>query len=144
MKDYFVAEDGYRTDSFEDEIFESSNEYGDDGYEDDECGSEDYERDEFESEKNTEKKVFVLIIYDIIDNKKRVKFAKLLQGYGFRVQKSSFEALITRQKYKKLLAEIPPFVSEMDSVRVYRLRGQTEVVRFGRDDVIETEDLIYI
>ena len=33
------------------------------------------------------KKLYVLIIYDIVDNKKRLAFAKKLNGYGFRVQK---------------------------------------------------------
>ena len=47
-------------------------------------------------EENTqEKKAYVLIIYDIVDNAKRVRLAKFLQGYGFRVQKSAFEALIS-------------------------------------------------
>ena len=41
-------------------------------------------------------KVFVLIIYDITDNKKRLKLSKLLLGYGFRIQKSAFEAMITK------------------------------------------------
>ena len=41
------------------------------------------------------KKLYVLIIYDIVDNKKRLAFAKKLNGYGFRVQKSAFEAMIT-------------------------------------------------
>ena len=35
--------------------------------------------------------MFVLIIYDIVDNGRRVKLAKYLQGYGFRVQKSAKE-----------------------------------------------------
>ena len=41
-------------------------------------------------------RVFVLIIYDIISNKSRNKFSKLLLGYGFRIQKSAFEAVITK------------------------------------------------
>ena len=46
------------------------------------------------SEDSKEKKVYVLIIYDIIENKKRTKLAKFLQGYGFRIQKSAFEAML--------------------------------------------------
>ena len=34
-------------------------------------------------ENNYSKKLFVLVIYDIIDNKRRVKFAKEMSGYGF-------------------------------------------------------------
>ena len=39
------------------------------------------------SEELESDKEFILIIYDIVENKKRVKFAKLLSGYGIRVQK---------------------------------------------------------
>ena len=51
-------------------------------------------------------KMFILVIYDIVDNKRRLKFAKTLSGYGKRVQKSAFEALLTRQKYEKLILKI--------------------------------------
>ena len=53
------------------------------------------------------KKVYVLVIYDIVNNKRRVAFAKKMEGYGFRVQKSAFEALISEMLYRKLLQEIP-------------------------------------
>lgn len=32
------------------------------------------------------KKLYILVIYDIVDNKRRVKFANKMSGYGFRVQ----------------------------------------------------------
>ena len=49
-------------------------------------------------EKTTSDNVFVLIIYDIVDNKKRIKLSKMLLGYGFRIQKSAFEAIIPKRK----------------------------------------------
>ena len=55
----------------------------------------------FEAEKEkSPDKVFVLIIYDIVDNKRRTKLAKYLQGFGFRGQKSAFEAVIPKKKYQ--------------------------------------------
>ena len=48
----------------------------------------------------TDDRLFILIIYDITNNSKRVKFAKLLLGYGFRIQKSAFEAVLTKTKYE--------------------------------------------
>ena len=54
----------------------------------------------------TDDRLFILIIYDITNNSKRVKFAKLLLGYGFRIQKSAFEAVLTKTKYEKLKQEI--------------------------------------
>ena len=56
-------------------------------------------------------KQFVLIIYDIVDNKKRIKFSKMLEGYGKRVQKSAFEAMLSSKSYNKLMEEIPKYVS---------------------------------
>lgn len=50
-------------------------------------------------------RLFVLIIYDIVNNSRRTKFAKLLLGYGFRIQKSAFEAVITKSKLMKLKFE---------------------------------------
>ena len=37
-------------------------------------------------EENSIKKLYILVIYDIVDNKRRVRFAKKMNGYGFRVQ----------------------------------------------------------
>lgn len=37
-------------------------------------------------ENTTSDNVFVLIIYDIADNKKRLKLSKMLLGYGFRIR----------------------------------------------------------
>ena len=48
-------------------------------------------------EEKKDDRVFVLIIYDIVDNKRRVKLAKYLQGYGFRVQKSALE--VSRKRH---------------------------------------------
>lgn len=89
-------------------------------------------------------KVFVLIIYDIVENRKRVKLAKLLQGYGFRIQKSAFEAVLTKKKYKKLLQELAPFGNEEDSIRVYKIIGKGQVTNIGAEKVNEQEDVILI
>lgn len=95
-------------------------------------------------EKTKEDKVYVLIIYDIIDNKSRQKLAKYLQGYGFRVQKSAFEATITKSKYNKLINEMPAFVSEGDSIKVYKIIGKGQVTSFGVERDIKQEEIIVI
>ena len=79
----------------------------------------------------TDDRLFILIIYDITNNSKRVKFAKLLLGYGFRIQKSAFEAVLTKTKYEKLKQEIPEFVDkEEDSIRIYQIKGKTQAVSY--------------
>ena len=95
-------------------------------------------------EKTTKDEVFVLIIYDIVDNKRRLKLSKYLQGYGFRVQKSAFEARISKRKYQKLLREIPRYIGELDSVKVYKMIGSGQVTAFGKNMDIQNEDIIVI
>ena len=96
-------------------------------------------------EENTqEKKAYVLIIYDIVDNAKRVRLAKFLQGYGFRVQKSAFEALISFSLYNKLLREIGVYVDEEDSIRIYKIVGQGQVTILGKNEKVQNGDCIII
>lgn len=96
-------------------------------------------------ESNIEKKLYILVIYDIVDNRRRNKFAKKMNGYGFRVQKSAFEAMVTDNLYQKLLAEIPFLISpEQDSIRVYKIRGSGEVRLFGMNRTIENEEVVII
>lgn len=90
-------------------------------------------------------RLFILIIYDIVSNKRRVKFAKMLLGYGFRVQKSAFEALLPAKKYEKLIYEIPHYIAAEDSVRLYKITGKGQVVSWGENENQETdEDIILI
>lgn len=89
-------------------------------------------------------KLFVLVIYDIIENKKRTKLAKMLNGFGFRIQKSAFEAMLSRPKYDKLIEKLRPFVSDSDSIRVYKIRGEGAITVMGRDDSVADEEVIII
>lgn len=92
-----------------------------------------------------EKKLYILVIYDIVSNKQRVAFAKKMNGYGFRVQKSAFEAMISERLYRKLLVEIPKYIdSATDTVRVYKIRGSGEVSLFGISETIENEEVIIL
>ncbi|WP_176838595.1 CRISPR-associated endonuclease Cas2 [Fusobacterium hominis] len=90
-------------------------------------------------------KVFVLIIYDIVENKIRNKFYKKMKGYGFQVQKSAFEAIISDSLYKKLLKEVPKLINtEKDSVRIYKMTGYGEIKLFGCSINIENEETVII
>lgn len=96
-------------------------------------------------EKSYSKKIFILLIYDIIDNKRRTKFAKEMSGYGFRVQKSAFEALLEESQLKKLEKKIPSLIDpEEDSIRIYRMTGYGEVKLYGQNTKIEAEDVIIL
>ena len=75
---------------------------------------------------------------------KRVRLAKFLQGYGFRVQKSAFEALISFSLYNKLLREIGVYVDEEDSIRIYKIVGQGQVTILGKNEKVQNGDCIII
>ena len=87
-------------------------------------------------------RVYVLIIYDIIDNKRRLKLAKYLNGYGFRVQKSSFEAKLTKSKYNQMINGIGKYATNEDSIRIYKIIGKGQVTVLGKDYKIDDEEVI--
>ena len=86
----------------------------------------------------------VLVIYDISDNKHRLKFSKFLESFGHRVQKSCFEARLTKNQYDELVSELEKITREDDNVRIYRMYGYEEVKVLGVKDYIEEEDIIII
>ncbi len=93
---------------------------------------------------NRRNKVYALVIYDIVENTKRTKFARFLSGYGNRVQKSAFEVSITEKKFDEMLRKIPSFCTMEDSIRVYRISGKNLVHKWGIDYLEEQEDIIII
>ena len=100
----------------------------------------------FDTEESSDKglKFYVLVIYDISSNRRRTKLAKLMKSFGFRVQKSSFEARLEERKYVKLLSELRLYVENEDSIRVYKIRGKGAVTVFGKDDTVVEEEVIII
>lgn len=89
-------------------------------------------------------KKLVLIIYDIIDNKRRTKMVKLLESYGTRVQRSAFEALINRSQYSKIIEGIKKIISNEDNVRIYRLNSSNEVLLLGESYSVYEEEVIVV
>lgn len=83
------------------------------------------------------------MIYDIVDNKRRNKMVKCLEAYGVRVQKSAFEALLTRRQYDKMLGESSRLIDEaVDSLRVYVLDDIIDVYTWGIGERKETDCVI--
>lgn len=81
------------------------------------------------------KRYIVLVIYDIVDNKRRNKMVASLEKYGLRVQKSAFEAYITKKQYEKMEREITKIIdTDKDSLRIYFLANHTSVRSWGVGD----------
>lgn len=90
-----------------------------------------------------ERKFIVLMIYDIVDNKRRNKMVKCLEAYGVRVQKSAFEALLNRRQYEKMLRESSILIDEaVDSLRVYVLDDIIDVYTWRIGERKETDCVI--
>ena len=87
----------------------------------------------------------VLVIYDIVNDKKRYRLAKMLLGYGERVQRSAFECHLTTKQYEEMTKKALIFIDEdEDLLRVYKLTGNTTVQVWGSIPLTEDEDIVII
>ena len=68
--------------------------------------------------------MFYVISYDIPDDRRRNQLAKVLKGFGTRVQYSVFEAHLNRRQYEQLKRAVEPLLDPSeDSIRYYALCG---------------------
>lgn len=102
--------------------------------------------DYFETvENNSEtRKYLIVIIYDIVNNKVRNKFAKYLNRFGVRVQKSAFECILEKSGYEKLIKGIDKHFSSGDLIRVYKLSGSADVKIWGEVGKLEQDEVLII
>ncbi|GAB4528070.1 MAG: CRISPR-associated endonuclease Cas2 [Pleurocapsa sp.] len=87
--------------------------------------------------------MFVIVSYDISEDKRRTKIHDILSSYGQWMQYSLFECDLTKTEYAKLRSRLNKIInSETDSIRFYFLCGccQNKIERIGgelvRDDTI--------
>lgn len=63
-----------------------------------------------------------VICYDIPDDKRRLKVAKCLDGFGDRIQYSVFEAVLDDALVDKLIGKLQKIIDDKeDQIRVYVL-----------------------
>lgn len=63
--------------------------------------------------------MFLLIPYDISDDKRRREVDKILSSYGKRVNYSVFEVEVNASKFRKLVKALEAVTIEQDHVRIY-------------------------
>lgn len=64
--------------------------------------------------------MLVLVVYDIADDKRRLKLSNFLEGHGRRVQESVFECYLSLEQMKKLHDHVKKRVKpDVDNVRFY-------------------------
>ena len=68
------------------------------------------------------KQGFYLVVYDIVDNRKRYRLVETLKDYGFRVQKSVFECRLTEKQYREMRDKLEKIIDlKRDSLIIYPL-----------------------
>lgn len=87
--------------------------------------------------------MFVIVSYDISEDKRRTKIHEILSSYGQWMQYSLFECNLSKTEYAKLRSRLQKIInSDTDSIRFYFLCGccQNKIERIGgelvRDDTI--------
>lgn len=88
--------------------------------------------------------MLIMICYDVADNRRRNKIARLLEGWGERVQDSVFECHVTPAQQRRIINDIAKLIdAEEDKVRYYALcnkdRGKLQVLGNGS----ATQDIAY-
>lgn len=88
-------------------------------------------------------RLLYVVSYDIAEDKRRNKIAKVLEGYGKRVQYSVFECRVSLQNMKKLYAQLCDLTQDMEegSILFYPICGSCEkkVMLIGARDEEEKE-----
>ncbi len=87
-----------------------------------------------------------IISYDIPNDRRRTKLAKMLLDFGDRVQYSVFEARLDQELFDKLIKGINRTINEQeDSVRIYPMCAtcQKGMIIIGKGPVVEDQD-VYI
>ena len=73
-------------------------------------------------------KQFVVVSYDIVDDRRRTKVMKTLKGYGEHVQYSVFECRLEANHLAELRKRLKRLVTPVDSIRLYFI-GAEDVSR---------------
>ena len=90
--------------------------------------------------------MYVLVSYDISDDRQRTKVAGLLKDHGKRVQYSVFECRLDAKMLSDLTAMLEPFASGTDSIRIYQICESClkKTVLLGRYESVEEVELYVV
>lgn len=102
------------------------------------------ENEEIELRPTDDGRLIVLVIYDIVNTKRRNGMVKCLSQYAIRVQKSCFEGFLTMRQCEEMEKKAGNIIdASEDSLRIYILRDSAFVHSYGRGDVKEDDVVIY-
>lgn len=92
--------------------------------------------------------MLVVVVYDIPDDRRRLKLSNLLEGYGRRVQYSVFECFLKAKEMRQLYQAVGKLVKpdQGDNVRFYWItkEAMSKVLTIGSPPPEEPPDLYII
>jgi len=92
--------------------------------------------------------MFVVVAYDIPDDRRRTRIAKLLEDYGDRVQYSVFEMNLDREgRFAAMQHRLEQTLDPAeDSVRIYRLCSPCtqRLILLGRGEMTRDEPFVIL
>ncbi len=87
------------------------------------------------------------LCYDVVEDSRRLRVARVLEDYGQRVQKSVFEADLAPDTLKDMTERLKPLVDhKADSIIIYALCASClkMVSVIGVDDRLRPQDAIVV
>ena len=91
--------------------------------------------------------MFVVAAYDTPNDRRRLRFAKILLDYGYRVQKSVFEAEAPREVIQEMIQRLDKVVDQReDSIRIYHVcqRCLQQVNFIGQAELTNQETVFIV
>jgi CRISPR-associated protein Cas2 len=90
--------------------------------------------------------MYVVVTYDVPEDKRRTKIHKILKSYGQWMQFSVFECNLDEAQYARLRARLDKAINpQMDSIRFYFLCAccQGKVERIG-GELLRDESIFFV
>lgn len=91
--------------------------------------------------------MYIIISYDIADDRRRTKTANILEDYGDRVQYSVFECIIDQKLLDKMTNRLQKVINiEEDSIRIYKMCNEcyNKITILGKGEISKNEDVYII
>lgn len=89
--------------------------------------------------------MFIIISYDIVDDKKRTRVCNILKDYGRRVQYSVFECELSEKVFDEMIKKVKRQINEKeDSLIVFSLceACKKKIILFGVRKSFEKDDVL--
>ena len=97
-----------------------------------------------------ENRYYVLVLFDIAEQKKYRLLMRRLKRYAVRIQKSVFEAWLKPRQIRDMsvaierLMSLERYFDSDDNVRIYRMAGNCDVTVFGECRTAQAESDIFV